>query len=142
MTGTFTVPTVKKPKGGNPHTEYGASAWVGIDGNQCQTAILQTGVEFLVEGTQTAYAAWYEWYPNYSYTFSNFAVSPGDVVQATVNATSKTSGTATLINLSTGESVTHSFSNEGGTGSLCLIDAEWIVEACFSTIPSQSHQSY
>jgi hypothetical protein len=82
----------------------------------------------LVEGSQTAYAAWYEWYPDYSYTFSNFPISPGQQIKATVHATSKTSGTAVLENLSTGASVTHTFSNEGGTGSLCETDAEWIVE--------------
>ncbi|KAK4552071.1 hypothetical protein LTR86_010607 [Recurvomyces mirabilis] len=128
VTGTFTIPTVKEPSGGSSSTEYGAAAWVGIDGNQCGSAILQTGVEFFVEGTQTAYQAWYEWYPDYSYNFPSFPVSPGQQIQATVHATSKTSGTAVLKNLSTGKSVTHTFSNEGGTGSLCETDAEWIVE--------------
>ncbi|KAK5107985.1 hypothetical protein LTR62_008879 [Meristemomyces frigidus] len=123
VTGTFTIPT--EPSGGSSSTEYGASAWVGIDGNNCGSAILQTGVEFFVEGTQTLYQAWY---PDYSYSFANFAVAPGQQIQATVHATSKTSGTAVLKNLSTGQSVTHTFSNEGGTGSLCETDAEWIVE--------------
>jgi hypothetical protein len=35
VTGTFNVPTVKMPSGGSSNTEYGASAWVGIDGNEC-----------------------------------------------------------------------------------------------------------
>lgn len=94
-------------------------------------AILQTGVEFLVEGDSTAYEAWYEWYPNYSYNFDNFDVSPGDQIKATVKATSLDSGTATLENLSTGSSVTHTFKNEASEGSLCETNAEWIVEVSF-----------
>ncbi|KXL50714.1 hypothetical protein M433DRAFT_131865 [Acidomyces richmondensis BFW] len=128
VTGTFTIPTVKEPSGGNSNTMYGAAAWVGIDGDTCQSAILQTGVEFLVEGDSTAYEAWYEWYPNYSYNFDNFDVSPGDQIKATVKATSLDSGTATLENLSTGSSVTHTFKNEASEGSLCETNAEWIVE--------------
>lgn len=45
VTGTFTIPTVKEPSGGNSNTEYGAAAWVGIDGDTCQsgTSALQSG---------------------------------------------------------------------------------------------------
>ena len=91
-------------------------------------AILQTGVEFLVEGTQTSYEAWYEWYPDYSHTFTGFAVKPGDSIRTTVKATSLVAGTATVENLTTGKSVSHTFSNEGSLGSLCQTNAEWIVE--------------
>lgn len=45
----------------------------------------------------------------------------------TVTATSTTSGSATLDNLSTGQSVTQTFSGET-SGSLCEYNAEWIVE--------------
>lgn len=44
VVGTITVPTPKVPSGGSSSTTYSASAWVGIDGDSCQTAILQTGV--------------------------------------------------------------------------------------------------
>lgn len=46
----------------------------------------------------------------------------------TVTATSKTAGTAIIKNTSNGQTVTHSFTNEAGTGSLCETNAEWIVE--------------
>ncbi|CAK4006257.1 acid ase [Lecanosticta acicola] len=128
VTGTFTIPTVSIPSGGSSSTEYGASAWVGIDGDTCETAILQTGVDFLIEGSETAYEAWYEWYPDYSYTFSDFDVAPGDVITATVVSTSTVAGTATIENQSTGESTTHTFSNEASLGALCETNAEWIVE--------------
>ena len=47
MTGTFTVPT--------PSGEGSASAWVGIDGDTCDNAILQTGVDFTVSGGSVSY---------------------------------------------------------------------------------------
>lgn len=48
MTGTFTVPT---PTG----KDGAASAWVGIDGDTCGSAILQTGVDFTISGGEVSY---------------------------------------------------------------------------------------
>lgn len=42
VTGTFTVPT--------PSTAGSGSAWVGIDGDTCDTAILQTGIDWTKSG--------------------------------------------------------------------------------------------
>lgn len=53
VTGTFTVPT--------PTTDGSGSAWVGIDGDTCGTAILQTGVDWTKSGSKITYDAWYEW---------------------------------------------------------------------------------
>ncbi|KAK1980084.1 peptidase A4 family protein [Colletotrichum cereale] len=118
VTGTITVPEVSGARGA------AASAWVGIDGDTCQTAILQTGISFYADGT---FDAWYEWIPDYAYSFSNFDVSVGDKIRMTVDASSKTKGVATLENLTTGKKVTHSFSSTPST--LCETNAEWIVEA-------------
>ncbi|KAM0263704.1 hypothetical protein ACHAQJ_001018 [Trichoderma viride] len=117
VTGTITVP---RASGGS---NAAASAWVGIDGDTCQTAILQTGVSFYGDGS---FDAWYEWIPDYSYSFANFELSEGDKIRMTVDASSKTTGVATLENLSTGKSVSHSFTNTPST--LCETNAEWIVE--------------
>lgn len=46
ITGTIEVPTASVPSGGSSRKQYAASAWVGIDGDTCSTAILQTGVDF------------------------------------------------------------------------------------------------
>ncbi|KAJ3346016.1 hypothetical protein HDU83_003512 [Entophlyctis luteolus] len=120
VTATFTVPT--------PSTTGSGSAWVGLDGDTCQTAILQTGVDWTKSGSSVTYDAWYEWYPDYAYDFSGIAISAGNTITVTVTATSKTSGTATIKNVTTGKSVSHTFSNEGSLGSLCETNAEWIVE--------------
>ena len=112
VTGTITVPTPKKPTGGSSTTQYAASAWVGIDGDTCSSAILQTGVDFLIQGSSVSFDAWYEWYPDYAYDFSNFPVKAGDQIKMTVTATSTGGGSAVLQNLSTGKSVTKTFSGE------------------------------
>ncbi|GAP88138.1 putative acid proteinase protein [Rosellinia necatrix] len=122
VVGTITVPT---PKGTGRSAS--ASAWVGIDGDTCGTAILQTGLDFSVSASgAVSYDAWYEWYPDYAYDFTGFSVKGGDQVKITVTASSKSAGVATLQNLSTGKSVSHSFSSE--SNQLCEYDAEWIVE--------------
>ncbi|KUJ22171.1 concanavalin A-like lectin/glucanase [Mollisia scopiformis] len=104
VTGTFTVPS--------PSTPGEGVAWVGIDGNNCYTAILKTGVIWTRASgsTTTTYQGWYEWFPaGMSYwTTSSFPIKAGDVMTATVHATSLTSGTATLANKSTGKSISHS----------------------------------
>jgi hypothetical protein len=47
VTGTFTVPT--------PSTAGSGSAWVGIDGDTCDTAILQTGIDWTKSGRLSFY---------------------------------------------------------------------------------------
>jgi len=120
VTGTFTVPT--------PTTTGSGAAWVGIDGDTCDTAILQTGIDWTKSSSGVSYDAWYEWYPAYSYDFSGITISEGNTIKVTVTATSKTGGTAVVENVSTGVTVTHTFSNEGSEGDLCEYNAEWIVE--------------
>lgn len=127
VTAEFTVPTPRTPPGGSHNGLYCASAWVGIDGDTCTSAILQTGIDFCVQGDSTTYSAWYEWYPDFAYDFGGISLSPGDVLRATVNASSTTSGTATVQNLSKGQTVSHTF--DGNVyGTLCEYNAEWIVE--------------
>jgi len=122
VTGTFTVPT--------PSTAGSGSAWVGIDGDTCGTAILQTGIDWTKSGSSITYDAWYEWYPDYAYDFSasSIPLSAGDSITVTVTASSKTGGTAKIVNNTKGKTVTHTFSNEASEGSLCEYNAEWIVE--------------
>ncbi|KAJ5184046.1 hypothetical protein N7492_001662 [Penicillium capsulatum] len=127
VTAEFAVPSPHIPAGGSSNTLYCASAWVGIDGDTCTSAILQTGIDFCVLGSMTMHSAWYEWYPDYAHDFTGIKIAPGDVIRATVNASSLTSGTAIVENLSNGGSATHTFPGGVG-GNLCEYNAEWIVE--------------
>ncbi|KAI0325217.1 acid proteinase [Cubamyces sp. BRFM 1775] len=122
VTGTFTVPTPQEPF--NATGFHSASAWVGLDGYNCNN-LLQTGVDFSVNGNKVTYTPWYEWYPASAKDFSGFPIHAGDTITATVIATSSTNGTATLFNHATGAQVTHTFSNQPA---LCNVSAEWIVE--------------
>lgn len=66
VTGTIVVPTPSAGSSGGIKAAlegYCASAWVGIDGDTCDTAILQTGVDFCYEDGDVSFDAWYEWYP-------------------------------------------------------------------------------
>lgn len=124
-TGRFTVPTPKHV--GSAGTES-SSAWVGIDGDSCASGLLQAGIDFTVTSSgAVSYDAWYEWYPDYAYDFSNFAVSAGNVIQVDITATSTTKGTVKLTNVSTGKSVSQTLSAPSGSV-LCRQNAEWIVE--------------
>lgn len=115
VTAEFTVPDPSGSSGAS------ASAWVGIDGDSCTTAILQTGVDFTVG---SGYDAWYEWYPDYAYDFT-LSISSGDVIKTTVTASSSKAGKAVIENVTTGKTVTKSLTS---SSALCLENAEWIVE--------------
>ena len=122
VSATFTVPRPTSTGGGGTQA---ASAWVGIDGDTCGSAILQTGVDFEVSGSSVSYDSWYEWYPAYAYDFSGISFSPGDSVALSVVATSTTSGTAKIENLSTGQTGSKQITS---SSALCQENAEWIVE--------------
>ncbi|PIL36495.1 hypothetical protein GSI_00184 [Ganoderma sinense ZZ0214-1] len=123
VTGTFVVPHPKEPSGGSGR--HSSAAWVGIDGASCGHAILQTGVDFNVNGSSVSYNAWYEWFPAPAHDFTGISFKAGDHVTVAVTATSKTSGKATITNKSTGKTVSHTFT---GQKALCEENAEWIVE--------------
>ncbi|KAM6490352.1 Peptidase A4 family domain containing protein [Amanita muscaria] len=119
VTGTFTVPTPSAPNG------Y-ASVWVGIDGNACKP-ILQTGIIVSYKNGAISYDSWYQWFPALAYRYDSLiAIRAGDVIRLTVTASSTTSGTTLIENLTTGRSESQSLSNPSHP--LCLQNAEWIVE--------------
>ena len=69
--------------------------------------------------------AWYEWFPDFAFDFTGIDIRPGDRITTNVVATSLTSGTATIINESTDQQVSHTFTLQPP---LCQENAEWIVE--------------
>ncbi|KAF9229985.1 peptidase A4 family-domain-containing protein [Melanogaster broomeanus] len=119
VTGTFTIPASLSSNGA------AASAWVGIDGYTCGTAILQTvsTSRSLVAGPRTMLGT--SGTPAYAYDFSGVSLAAGDVIKLTVTASSTTSGTAVIENLSTSQTVTKALTS---SYALCEADAEWIVE--------------
>ncbi|OKL60934.1 Aspergillopepsin-2 [Talaromyces atroroseus] len=124
VSAEFTVPTPSAV--GLGIGQFCAAAWVGLDGDTCDTSILQTGVDFCIDDGDVSYDAWYEWYPDYAYDFSGITIQAGDVIKISVVADSKASGVATVENVSRGKTVTHTFLAE--SDELCEWNAEWIVE--------------
>ncbi|KAF8342499.1 peptidase A4 family-domain-containing protein, partial [Amanita rubescens] len=121
VTGTFTVSAPHAPDGS-------ASIWVGIDGNTCPGAILQTGIDVHYAGGAISYNAWYEWYPDVSHFFEGIVIKTGDVIRLKVVAMSPTRGTATISNLSNNQVVSIDLTS---SSALCGQNAEWIVEDYF-----------
>ncbi|CAK7264029.1 hypothetical protein SEPCBS119000_000791 [Sporothrix epigloea] len=127
VTGTIVVPQPQIPDGGDLDQFYGASAWVGLDGDSdCPGAILQVGIDFNIQNGIVGYEAWFEWYPDYAYNFVGFPIHAGDVVTLTATAANTTVGSVMIENKTTAQSVMHTFVGE--TQPLCRTSAEWIVE--------------
>ncbi|KAH9895603.1 peptidase A4 family-domain-containing protein [Cubamyces lactineus] len=126
VTGTFTVPVPNPPPGGDPHEIYESAAWLGIDGYACDTALLRTGAGFIhVNGIVTA-NVWYEWFPSIPRTYLNLTVIPGDIITATVTASTPQSGTVAIVNNSTGEQMSIAL-DSADYAPLCRESGEWIV---------------
>lgn len=125
VSATFNVPEPTAVSEGSG--QHGASAWVGIDGDTYQKAILQTGVDFTVQNGQKSYHAWYEWYPDYAHDFS-LGVTAGDTVVAKVQSLSPSQGVAIIENQSNGQSATKTLSVPQPSATLEGKNAEWIVE--------------
>jgi len=117
VSATFVVPSASG--------SGAASAWVGIDGDTYTNSILQTGLDFNVQGGRVTYDAWYEWYPDYAYDFTGISFSVGDSVSISVVASTTTSGTAVIQNLTTGKKVSKAITSSAALGGQ---NAEWIVE--------------
>lgn len=120
VTGTFVAPV--------PTTNGSGAAWVGIDGNDCYTGILQSGINWTKAGANVTYVAWYEWFPASMEYWTGFGIEGGDAIRVTVTATSLRSGTALLENLTQGTSISHTFTTAETLSPICQTDAEWIVE--------------
>ncbi|KIP10267.1 hypothetical protein PHLGIDRAFT_101361 [Phlebiopsis gigantea 11061_1 CR5-6] len=125
VVGTFTAPPLSVPPGSSSSGEYATSAWVGIDGATCQTAIWQAGIDMYIKDGSASYYPWYEWYPAGSVYYDDLTVSEGDSLTVNVTATSTTTGTVTIKNNSNGQSKSSTVSYNYP---LCEQDAEWIVE--------------
>ncbi|RAL11969.1 A4/G1 family peptidase [Aspergillus homomorphus CBS 101889] len=125
VSATFQVP--KPTAAANSRGTQAGSAWVGIDGDTYNAAILQTGVDFYVQNGKVSADAWYEWYPDYAYDFG-LSVSPGDTIVAKVQALSPSQGVALIENKSTGQKASQTISAPEPTATLAGQNADWIVE--------------
>ena len=119
--GSWIVPTATCPSG----DQY-AAFWVGIDGYS-SSSVEQTGTDSDCDGSnRPSYYAWYEFYPNPSFTISSLSIKPGDRISAQV-VYSGSEFTITITDETTGKSYSKSSTVRGAKRS----SAEWIAEAPF-----------
>lgn len=86
-------------------------------------------VDFSVDASgNPSFDAWYEWYPDASYDFSGISINAGDSISVSVVSSSSTSGTATIQNLSSGQTVKKHLTAPDSSSALGGQNAEWIVE--------------
>jgi hypothetical protein len=113
VTGEWRVPGVNPPPSawngtGYDDGTYVCFVWVGIDGTQGTSDVLQagTGSQCVVSGgkvTSKTFYAWTEWYWLPSVLVDNFPVEVGDLISCTVCAPfGPTHGTAMFNNLTSG----------------------------------------
>jgi hypothetical protein len=150
--GAWIVPAVVAPAGSG-NGDWWSVAWVGIDGDG-SSDVLQCGTGHHVNVTNgkttTEYFAWYEWYPFGWTQINNLTVSPGDAIAASVQYKGLVNGvgsaTATVTNMTTGQSATVALTPPSGTvlAGNCV---EWIMErpginGALASLPEYEHITF
>ncbi|KAL8360479.1 hypothetical protein RB601_007221 [Gaeumannomyces tritici] len=129
VSGVFNVPNLSlRPSTGTPQF---VASWVGMDGANCATALVQAGAttEISSSSVQTS-NLWFEWIPDAAYNIQSLPAHPDDMIRVTITATSSSQATILVENLSLAPTapVTAVQVSLSNGSPLCRIDAEWIVE--------------
>ncbi|EKM50463.1 uncharacterized protein PHACADRAFT_200408 [Phanerochaete carnosa HHB-10118-sp] len=103
---------------------------VGLGAISCENA-LTVGIDLTLQNDSSSFTAFYEIFPSgEAFNFSDISFAAGDIVTVNITAataTNATSGTAFIINQSTGQTA----SKHIHTGSMCGADVEWTVQGLF-----------
>ncbi|KAF9073929.1 peptidase A4 family-domain-containing protein [Rhodocollybia butyracea] len=127
ISGTFIVPSISAaPSIG---VEQCVSIWVGIDGDTCDNAIMQTGLDLCIQGIETSIVGWSQFFPAAAVDFEGLSFSAGQSVTLVVNVIGDLGleGSLAIENNSNGQSMFREVVAPFGP-SLCQVNAEWIVE--------------
>ncbi|KAH6664248.1 peptidase A4 family-domain-containing protein [Halenospora varia] len=136
-TGSFVLAAPSLPPNAQSGISYKASIWVGIDGANNASTLLQAGVSIELEktdkGESLRWIPWYEWFPEPAINIElrEFAVKGNDTVRITIafNPSTPSVGSFLLENLSSktqyGLTLTAS---DASKYKLIGASAEWIVE--------------
>lgn len=118
VTGSWVVPSVLC-MGKDQYSAF----WVGLDGYNSDT-VEQVGTLSDCEGSNPAYYAWYEFYPNVARQIKAVPVNPGDVITASVVY----HGDRFIVTI-TDQTTGISASEAGPAAGAARSSAEWIAEA-------------
>ncbi|KAG8221736.1 peptidase A4 family-domain-containing protein, partial [Butyriboletus roseoflavus] len=141
VAGTVVVPTVSHPN------KSSVVSWLALDGISCSYTTLGTGVSIAVDGGRVSYTrkvvlnhtfthispfpsqtAWIQWWPHVFLQLfpdsDSLNISAGDTLNINVTASSPTSGTVTIQNLSNGQVASKDLIS---STPLCEQDVQWSV---------------
>jgi hypothetical protein len=116
VSGTWMVPKIVA----GSSSGY-SSAWVGIDGYN-SNSVEQLGTDSDMVNGVPQYYAWWEMYPNPSYTITSMKIQPGDTISASVTYTSG----GFVLYIADGS---QTFQTTQSSSSAQRSSAEWIQEA-------------
>jgi hypothetical protein len=132
--GTWTMPDDSPPQGAQNGIWYTASTWIGIDGDDGSSDVLQAGCDADVltsDGrVQRQFSPWWEWWPAGSYWIPSMSVSAGDTLTCLICRSLDDASTGAIFLGNETTHIAHFFSATAPSGvSLQGNCAEWIVEA-------------
>jgi hypothetical protein len=119
VSASWIVPVIT-PSGLNAFS----SIWIGI-GGEFDQSLIQTGTEHDSLGGLTQYSAWYEMLPNLSTPIDTIDVSPGNLIEASIQLVDSNTNlwAISLSDVTKGQSFQNNFTYNSGR-----LSAEWIVE--------------
>jgi hypothetical protein len=119
VSASWTVPTVKDI-GVNAYS----AVWVGV-GGMFDSSLIQVGTEQDYADGAATYYAWYEMLPANQIKINSMQISPGDMMQASIDLADSGSNTwsISIEDQTTGQSFQQNFEYNSGK-----LSAEWIVE--------------
>lgn len=130
VAGTFNIPPANQPNARCTGGFVRLFTWAGLDG-WYNNEVFQAGTESnasCVDGViTTQYYAWVEWFPTLESRITNFPVTAGDAMLVWMIPSTTTTGTAFLLNITTGQSASLQLNAPPGT-ILTGNSAEWVQE--------------
>lgn len=117
--GTFTVPDVYPPAGGDSDG-YPFSAWIGIFGDASTSSLLMGWDSYVVwtgRDLQRSSYPWWAWYPGDTNYLSNFFLQPGDTLSCVIclDLGSAVRARLSFYNMTTGQATSFIVTAPSGT---------------------------
>jgi hypothetical protein len=117
--GTFTVPDIYPPAGGDSDG-YPFRAWIGIFGDDSTSSLLagwDSTVVWTGRGLQKYHWAWWRWWPGDTTYLSNFFLNAGDTLSCVIclDLGSTVRARLTFYNLSSGQATSFIVTAPSGT---------------------------
>jgi len=125
--GSWTVPSIQVPPG-IPGEYFAACPWVGIDGLNNATNILQVGCAAQIAAGIVGYSFWWQWRPGDSQPI-NFPIAAGDAISATIKLAPGSNSSAGILFTNDSKRARSNFGVTAAPGfPVAGVSAEWVVE--------------